>query len=55
MPNATHKNAGVIVIAAEKVRNAVIIPTIILATIESPMQSPLHLQLELVIIISPPL
>lgn len=38
IPKVTHKNAGVSAIVAEKTRNAVIIPIIILATIARPVQ-----------------
>ena len=38
IPNTTHKNAGVTVIVAVIVKNAVIIPIIMLATIASPVQ-----------------
>lgn len=50
IPNTTHKNAGVTVITAEKVRNAVIIPMIMLATTAIPVQSILHPQFEFDII-----
>ena len=44
IPKTTHKNAGVIVIAAVIVRNAVIIPIIRLDTIAIPVQLLLQLQ-----------
>jgi len=49
IPNKTHKNTGVIVMVAVIVRNAVIIPIIILATIARPVQLHLQQQLRLVI------
>lgn len=54
-PKTTHKNAGVTVIAAVMVRNAVMIPIIRLATIEITVQLLLQLQLQLKFdILSPP-
>ena len=44
IPNNTHKKAGVTVMVAAKVRNAVITPTIILAIIATKVQSLLHPQ-----------
>ena len=55
MPNKTHKNAGVMVITAVKVRIAVIIPIIILATMELSKQLPLQVQLIELIHYSPPI
>ncbi len=46
IPSTTHKNAGVTVITAVKVRKAVIIPMIMLATIATPTQLHLHPQLQ---------
>ena len=51
IPNKTHKNAGVVVMTAVKRRNAVIIPIMMLATMESPVQLLLQPQLKLPIII----
>ena len=47
IPKSTHKNAGVTAIVAEKVRNAVTTPKIMLAITPIPVQ--LNLQLQLVI------
>jgi len=45
MPKTTHKNAGVSVIIVLKLRNAVIMPMIILATTANTVQLGLQLQL----------
>ena len=55
IPNTTHKNTGVMVITAVIVKNAVIIPIIILATIAIPVQSLLQLHVRLDIYYSPPI
>lgn len=46
IPRTTHKNAGVTVIVAVKVKNAVIIPMMIAATMLMPRQLHLHPQLQ---------
>lgn len=46
IPSTTHKNAGVTVMVAAKVKNAVIMPMMMLATIETPTQLHLHPQVQ---------
>ncbi len=54
-PSAVIKITGVIVIVAVIVRNAVIMPIIMLATIATPVQLNLQLQFKLHILNSPPI
>ena len=55
IPKTTHKNAGVTVIAAVIVRNAVIIPSMMLAAVDNNKQLFLQLQPKLFIKKSPPI
>lgn len=55
IPNKVHKNAGVMVMTAVKLKNAVIIPMIMPATMEIPIQLLLLLQQHNDIKFSPPI